>query len=584
MNVAEFVISVIQRMGTDTAFCLTGGMAMYINRAIDESPMQVIYCNHEQAVAAAADGYAKAKNYSIPGLAVVTSGPGVMNTVNSITSAYHDSVPMYIVAGQVKTEDINRFGVRSLGAQEAPQLEMLSLVTKCAFRYDPKNVTDDALANNLAQAMAGRKGPVYLDIPLDIQSQMVDNFETRLNAVMKRIRTILNADVKPESPAAQTIISELEQAKRPVLVIGNGFRIAGATRDDLRSLVEKWEIPTLFTWASSDLLEYDHPLHFGCSGGLAPTHSNRIIQNADLLVFIGVRLDLLTTAYNPHNYGKHAKRLVIECDAAEIKKNECLRNTTFYLEDLRSVLGVLHKTPPTIGKAGDWRTECAGWRTLDQREEERVFSTSELTTYQMTRVLSNASNVQYIVPTASGFATECFLRFFRPGRNVTSAIAGHSLGSMGLGLPMAIGAAAALKQRVVCLEGDGGLLLNIQELFTISANPQLALTLIVMNNGGYQSIMKSQSRHFNKEFGASINSGLSDTNFAAIAAMVNLPYLKAISVSEFEKLMADGGAPDRCLIELILQEDGYRGPSVVTKFDDNGKPYSTDIGDVAWTR
>lgn len=584
MNVAEFVITVIQRMGTDTAFCLTGGMSMHINRATEESPMQVIYCNHEQAVAAAADGYAKAKHYSIPGLAVVTSGPGVMNAVNSIASAYHDSVPMYIVAGQVKTDDINRFGVRSLGAQETPQLEMLAFITKCAFRYDPKDVTDDALAANLALVMVGRKGPVYLDIPLDIQPQKVENFEARLGAVMKRIRTILDADVKTESPAAQTIVSELTKAKRPVLVIGNGFRIAGVTRDALRSLVEGWGIPTLFTWASTDLLEHDHPLHFGCAGGLAPTHSNRIIQDADLIVFLGVRLDLLTTAYNPENYGKNAKRLVVECDANEIKKNDGLTNTTFFLEDLRSVLGVVCKTPPAIGAAKGWLASCTEWRTQDQREEERVFATPVLTTYQMARVLSHAPNVKYIVPTASGFATEGFLRFFRPGRNVTSAIAGHCLGSMGLGLPMAIGAAAALKQRVVCLEGDGGLLLNVQELFTISANPQLSLMLIVMSNGGYQSIMKSQTRAFGKEFGASKNSGLGDTNFAAIAAMVNLPYFRAATVFEFDQLMTSAGAPDRCLIELILEEDGYRGPSVITKFDENGKPYSTDIGDVQWER
>jgi acetolactate synthase-1/2/3 large subunit len=376
----------------------------------------------------------------------------------------------------------------------------------------------------------------------------------------------------------------LAQAERPVLVVGNGFRIAGVTRDELRSLVELWEIPTLFTWASTDLLEHDHPLHFGCAGGLAPTHSNRMIQDADLLVFLGVRLDLLTTAYNPQNYGKNAKRLVVECDAHEIKKNGELKNTTFFLEDLRSVFGVLRKTSPTIEANKGWLAECAEWRTQDQLEEERVFATSVLTTYQMARVLSVAPNASYIVPTASGFATEGFLRFFRPGRNVTSAIAGHCLGSMGLALPMAIGAAAALKQRVVCLEGDGGLLLNVQELFTISANPQLSLTLIVMNNGGYQSIIKSQNRAFAKEFGASKNSGLSDANFSAIAAMVNLPYLRAANVAEFARLMADGGAPERCLIELTMQEDGYRGPSVTTKFDEHGKPYSTDIGDVTWTR
>ena len=153
---------------------------------------------------------------------------------------------------------------------------------------------------------------------------------------------------------------------------------------------------------------------------------------------------------------------------------------------------------------------------------------------------------------------------------------------MGLGLPAAIGAVTALQSPVVCLEGDGGVLLNVQELFTLAANPDLQLTLIIMNNGGYQSIMKSQSRAFQKEFGASAQSGLAKPQFDKLADLAGLPFQRCATVAEFEQALASG--PTRRLIELIVEEDGYRGPAVMTKFDENGKPYSTDIADVSWDR
>ena len=580
MNVAEFIYSIVQKLGTDTAFCLTGGMAMHINRAMAESSMQVIYCNHEQAVVAAADGYAKAKEFKVPGLAVVTSGPGVMNIVNSVASAHYDSVPVFILAGQIKTADLNIFGVRSRGAQETPHLEVMSPITKCAFRYIPDQVSDDALAINMAQAMAGRKGPVFVEIPLDVQPQQVKDAEARLEAILKRMHEIIDAEPNTSSAAVTAITQDLAKAARPVIVVGNGLHIAGISRDRVRALVEGIGIPALFTWPSSDLLVHAHDLNFGCAGGLAPTHANKVIQNADLVVFLGVRLDILTTAFNPQNYGKNAKRILVECDQREIDKNAGFKNAVFFCENLVNVISALEKAVPKAAAGSEWLSTCRAWRDEDWKEEQKAFTGQKLTTYQMANILSEAPTAQYIVPTGSGFAIEGFARFFKPQKNVSVAWAGHCLGSMGLALPMAIGAAAALHKPVICLEGDGGVLLNVQELFTLAANPQLPLTLIVMNNGGYQSIVKSQMRAFSKEFGASDKSGLCAVRFDLLAAMVGLSYVKCETVAQFKDAMAQNVS--RRLIDVILEEDGYRGPCVTTKFDADGKPYSTDIGDITW--
>jgi len=589
VNVAEFLVALVQRLSVDTVFSVTGGMAMHINRAVAESPMSAIYCNHEQAVVAAADGYAKARGYATPGVAVVTSGPGVMNTVNSVASAYYDSVPLVIIAGQVKTADINRHGVRSHGAQETPQLDVLRPITKAVLRYDPREVADESLARFLTESMTGRKGPVFLEVPLDLQALPVVEAKPRLELVCGLIAEAIATPESGDSPAAEQAARDLVQARRPVIVLGNGLCIAAVARDVIRRLVERLGVPALFTWPAAHILEHSHDLNFGCPGGLAPTHANTILQQADVVLFLGVRLDLLTTAFNPMQFGKRARRIVVECDPREIAKNEGLPATLFFQEDLRCVIsklsladGITGMPPGAAEKRRAWLADCRQLREADRRNEAEAFSAGTLTAYTMTRALSDAPSVRYVVPTGSGYAVEGFARFFRPREGVTVAFAGHCLGSMGLALPMAIGAAAAGDHGIVCLEGDGGLLFNVQELYTLVANSQLKVRIIIMNNRGYQSIIRSQRRAFGKEFGASAASGLSTPRFELLAHAVGIPYTRCESIAELRAAL-DLDDPRR-IIDVFLEEDGYRGPAVMTRFDAEGKPYSTDIEDVTWER
>jgi acetolactate synthase-1/2/3 large subunit len=589
VNVAEFFVELVRRLGTDTVFSVTGGMAMHVNRAVAESSLKVIYCNHEQAVVAAADGYAKARNYAVPGVAVVTSGPGVMNTVNSVASAYYDSVPLIVIAGQVKTSDINRHGVRSHGAQETPQLDVLRPITKEVLRYDPRDVSDEALAYFMLQSLAGRKGPVFLEVPLDVQPLAVAEAERRLDAVAGLIAAAGAAADTGDSPAAREALEALAVCRRPALVLGNGLHIASVPREVVRRLVERVGAPVLFTWPSADLLEHAHDLNFGCPGGLAPTHANSILQQADVVLFLGVRLDLLTTAFNPGNFGKRARRIVVDCDPREIAKNEGLRDAVFFREDLRRVVSSLSELggdgdrPPAHAEEwAEWLSSCRRLRDADRAQESAAFSAPNLTSYTMTRTLAEAPSVRYVVPTGSGYAVEGFARFFRAREGVTVAFAGHCLGSMGLALPMAIGAAAADDHSVICLEGDGGLLFNLQELYTLVANPTLKVRIVIMNNGGYQSIIRSQRRAFGKEFGASADSGLCAPRFDLLAAAVGMPYTRCDTVAELAAALASND--HRQIIDAFLEEDGYRGPAVMTKFDAEGRPYSTDIEDISWSR
>jgi acetolactate synthase-1/2/3 large subunit len=586
MNVAEFLVRAVVAMGSDAVFSVTGGMAMHINCAVASTLRRVIYCNHEQAVVAAADGYAKSKDYAVPGFGVVTSGPGVMNTLNSVASAHYDSVPLVLLAGQVKTADINKYGVRSYGAQETPQLEVVRPLVKAVLRYDPRVVDDHELALVLSATMAGRKGPVFIEVPLDVQTLNIENADERLEKMSVCIRQQGRVAGSSGGQAAATFQTALATCRQPAVVLGNGLRIAGVSRDWIRLFVERLGIPALFTWPSADLLEHSHPLNFGCPGGLAPTHANTILQQADLLLFLGVRLDLLTTAFNPQNFGKRAKRIVVDCDPAEITKNQHLKNTAFFCEDVSEVIKTLTTSANPAASEDSprdrWLAQCKSLREQDRQEELESLGGRELTAYTMTQALSRSDSARFIAATGSGFAVEGFARFFRARDGVTVAFAGHCLGSMGLALPMAIGAAVGRSEPVICLEGDGGLLFNLQEFFTLAANPDIPLRIIIMNNGGYQSIIRSQQRAFGCEFGASAKSGLMHPQFDRLAEATGIPYLRCETIEQF--VLALDRPDKQCIIDAVLKEDGYRGPAVVTKFDANGKPYSTDIEDVSWRR
>jgi acetolactate synthase-1/2/3 large subunit len=581
MKIADFLISVIRGMGITQGFSLVGGMSMHINRAAG-SALQIVYCHHEQAAVAAADGYAKAADFCTPGLAIVTSGPGVANVVNSIASAYYDSVPLILISGQVKTTDINRFGVRSYGPQEIPHSEILQPLTKLTFSYHPESVSNDHLARNLALAMLGRKGPIHIDISLDVQVLDVKS-EEDIDEVISIYNQTLLDELSSTATLPRDLFEGIKKAKRPLLVLGNALKIASVPEQKVRKVIQHLGFPVLLTWASMDMLEYDHPLIFGCAGGLAGVHSNKILQSADLIVFLGVRLDQLTTGFNPPNFGKSARRYVIDCDVAEIEKLSGIDGVNCLLMDVRAAIGLLLDTPTLdCTLMYDWLSECREWQQENQKAEDNEFAARRLNAYHVSSLISSAEQLSYVVPTASGFAIEGVARFYKAKRGSRFSWAGHVLGSMGLALPSAIGASARLRRCVCCIDGDGGFLLNIQELYTLRANPQLAIAIFILNNGGYASISQSQSRAFGREYGASLSSGLAEVDFELIAKMANLKYYSCRSYDEFKNTIENIRDDSRILVNVFLDDDNYRGPTIRTLFDETGRPYSTPLEEVSW--
>jgi acetolactate synthase-1/2/3 large subunit len=581
MQIADFLISVIRSIGVTHGFSLVGGMAMHLNRAAGQG-LKITYCNHEQAVVAAADGYSKAADFTLPGLAIVTSGPGVTNTVTSLASAYYDSVPLILLAGQIKSSDINRFGVRSYGAQEVPHHDLLRPITKLSFTYDPDLVTNADLAHNIALSMMGRKGPVHIDVPLDVQP-----LDIKTDADVEEVVALYNMHIEQDALQScimpDELINQLKTAQRPLVVLGNALKIASVPDDLIANLLEHLGFPVLLTWASMDLLDYTHPMVFGCAGGLAGVHSNRILQAADLIIFLGTRLDLLTTGFNPACYGKNASRYVFECDGPELSKYQNVQGLMGIKADVRAAIrSLLEADIAPTENFYPWISQCRSWLSENYQAEYQEFAKPCLNIYHVASLIGSAKTIPYVVPTASGFAIEGFARFYKPTNGSRFAWAGHVLGSMGLALPSAIGATTRLQRCVACVDGDGGLLLNVQELYTLRANPDLPIALFILNNIGYESIARSQSRAFNSNFGATAQTGLAEIDFASLAHIAGLDYNACHSYEDLKEAVSRIRPSSRVLIDIFLEGDDYRGPSIATKFDDQGRPYSTPLEDVAW--
>jgi acetolactate synthase-1/2/3 large subunit len=582
--VASYAIDLVAALGTRTVFSLTGGMAMHLNRAVAiHAELKPVYCQHEQACVAAAEGYAKASDFRRAGFAVITAGPGVSNSVTSLISAYGDSTPLIVLAGQIKTDDIDRYGTRTHGIQEIRSREIISPCVKRFARLDLQNYRKD-LVETVVEAFKGRPGPVFVEIPLDVQGAPVQYSAADIASDVEFIRRgVSEASKALESRKTLALaLDQLLQAQRPLLYVGNGCRIA-AVENEVRSFIAQHAFPAVFSWLSFDILSSHEPWHFGCPGGLAPIYSNEILAHADFILFLGARLDLGTTAFQRQSFGAQATRYFVDIDPNELAKFRDFPNSECIQADLRCLPEAIADKMSTKSAAeSSWLEWCTEKRRSYLNEERERLASGKMTVYGIAERLSRWSDGKVFVPASSGYAEETLTRFFTPGEG-TRFFNGAALGSMGLGLPHAIGAAFGSSRQVICLEADGGLMLNIQELATLSHYAPKGFVLFVLNNGGYESIRSSQTRYFGDVSGVDRETGLYIPDLAKIAAAFNLRYILVQSLDALDALLTKVKADDSpVIVDLHIEKYEYRGPSVKTKIDRDGKPYTTPLSELSW--
>lgn len=523
IKLSDYVIKRLEETGANHMFMLPGGGAMHLNDSLGNSKkIRFVCCLHEQACAIAAEAYARVNNKI--GLLMVTTGPGGTNALTGVAGAYLESTPMFVVSGQVKRADmINGQGLRQQGMQELDIISVVKSITKYAALVDDPQMIRYHIERALYEATHGRKGPVWLDIPLDVQATMID--EDRLIGFTPKPE-MKNTHLEKQVLA---VIDELNRAERPVLLAGNGIRLAGADKE-FDELVETLGIPVLTTWNGIDLIEETNPLYFGRPGGLGHRYANFIQQNSDLFLSIGARLNLLQTGYNFDGFARAATKIMVDIDNAELHKVNVRPDIPICADAKEFIETLLAHKDKLVKK------DRKAWFDYAKRLKEKYpivkpeyWQQKELVnSYCLLETISEQMGADEVyVSGSSGSCIDISMQTFRvkKGQRVFCT---KGLASMGYGLPSAIGACLASGgKRTVGVNGDGGFVMNIQELETIR-RLGLPIKLFVLSNRGYGAIRATQTNLFAGHLVACTES--SDLSLPHIADIANAYGLKTVTI------------------------------------------------------
>jgi acetolactate synthase-1/2/3 large subunit len=564
--------------GVKHVFVLPGGGSMYLVDALGLNPdMDYVPNHHEQACSIAAEAYARV-NENL-GVALVTTGPGATNAITGVVGAWIESVPMMVISGQVKRADmLGSSGVRQMGPQEVDIVTMVKSVTKYAVTLDDPLQVRYHLDKALMLARDGRQGPVWLDVPLDVQASQINPDE-----LVGYVPAPQMALLQPDAGKIDQILALLEHAERPLILAGHGIRLAGAA-EQFRNLYEQLNIPVVTTWNAMDLIPHEHPLCVGKPGVVALRAPNFAIQNCDLLIAIGSRLDNVVTAYNPKNFARNAKKVVIDIDAHELAKLDMVIDVAMQADAGNAIDALLEKMSALQPDRTDWLARCQSWKQRYRVMDGAPFPTEgPVSHYQFSDVMSDEiAEDMLIVTGSSGLGVEAFYTAFRnkPGQRVFLT---SGLGSMGYGLPAAIGAClSAGRTRMVAVESDGSLQLNIQELATLRGL-NLPIVLFIMNNQGYASIRNTQRNYFQERYVATGPEGnLTLPDLQEIAQAYGIPSMRIDDVTTLRsgiRTSLSQAGPFIC--EVMLMPNETLWPKVAAIPQANGSMISMPLEDMS---
>ncbi|WP_248694612.1 thiamine pyrophosphate-binding protein [Pseudomonas fulva] len=576
IRVADYIMERLAKLGVGQVYFLPGGGAMHLNDALGRHPeLEPVLCLHEQAAAIAAE--AAGKLTGGPAACMTTCGPGATNTVTAVLGAWLDSTPVFFVSGQVKSADLKAgTGLRMLGVQEADIVSIVAPITKAAVTLTDPEAVGEVFDRLEQAALSGRRGPVWLDVPLDIQAARIDPTTLR--------RAPVHAEAGPNdlSAVVEQTLDLLRQAKRPGIIAGSGIRMAGAV-EAFNALLQAAQVPVMPTWLAMDIIEDEHPLYAGRPGSIAPRWANFALQNCDVLIVLGSRLDMALTAYDHGHFAPYARKVVVDIDPAEIAKLQMPVEVPVVC-DVKPFIEALaaRVCQDRLPSYDDWLTRIAQWRQqYPLLQSEHADDSQGVSMYYFTDQLSSLlGEGDVIAPGSSGFASELFLLNLRLKKG-QRCFHNRGTGSMGFGIPSAIGACLASGRKpTVCVEGDGGLQLNIQELATLAAQ-NLPIKCFVINNQGYASIRTSQSAHFKLLVGADASSGLRLPDLEPLASAYGVGYARIESHADLQanlQAVLDRDGPVIC--EVMVQVEEPRIPRVMTRMDENGKPVTGALEDL----
>lgn len=592
-RLADYVADFLVSKEINDCFMVTGGGAMHLNDALGHhEKLHCTYNHHEQACAIAAEAYARVNNRIAA--VCVTTGPGGTNAITGVVGGWLDSIPMLIISGQVRYDTTARYmeqftdglPLRAVGDQEYDITKSIDCMCKYSTMIeDPKDIRY-ALEKAYYMAMSGRRGPSWIDIPVNYQGCYIETDE------LVGYNPTADEEVFVSELTNQTIKNVLEMIKnseRPVLYAGNGIRLSDGY-EDFRKSVEALNIPVVTCWNSIDAIETAHPLYVGRGGIMGDRAGNFAVQNADLVLAVGNRLSIRQVGYNWKTWARCAKVIMVDIDPAELKKTTlhidmpiCADAKDFFKE-INKAFKLRENSP--LFQNQEWLSICQNWKnnypvTLSRHwEEDGEFANVYAFIHYLSSILpagnmTVVSNGSACVVGSHNYVIQKDARFL-----INSAIA-----SMGYGLPAAIGACIAIgRQETICLEGDGSIMMNLQELQTILTN-QLPIKIFLINNQGYHSIRQTQNNLFSghSKVGIGPESGdLSFPSYEKIAKAFGYPYYSAHSNAEMKEAVThtlNERGPVFC--EIFVSPKQVFEPKSGTKKMEDGSLFSPPLEDLA---
>ena len=575
-RILEHTIDLLIENNIDTFFLVTGGAIVPTIDYIGQHPKAKYYCfQHEQAAAMAAEGYYRTTDKV--GAVLTTSGPGAQNLLNGVCGCWYESIPCIFITGQVSTyesSDSINANPRQLGFQETPIVDSFKGFTKFAAKVTKKENTETIVKSAIKACKEGRFGPCLIDFPVDIQT-------ATSTFTIEKITHDKVVDIDLDDKIS-VLKDMLNNSKRPLILLGHGVRLSNSS-EKAKELIERLNIPFVVSWGGFDLIDHSHERFIGDLGVYGRRGANFAVQNCDLLISIGSRLDTRQTGGNLKTFARDAKKVMVDIDPNELNKTD-LKIDLKIKSDAKFFLKKLFDKLKKYNFSNEWLDYCQSIRKkypilLKKMIDEKTYVNS----YYFVKTLSRYTKKYDSIITDMGFSfttTHQALDVKDDQDFFTNS--GHA--PMGWGLPAAIGAYYSKKKskaNLICLTGEGGFQMNIQELAT-TMHHKIPIKIFIFNNGGYLTIKQTQILGFNgRIMGADNSSGLSFPNYKHIAKSHKMSYQKIKNHKDLGNNIRDIlKSKNATICELIMNPNEEQIPKAINRRNDAGKSIPTDFEDM----
>lgn len=575
-RIADIIMEELLKRGVDTCFGVVGGGAMFLDDALRKCEgIRKVFNHHEQASAMAAEAYARYSGK--PALVCVTCGPGATNTLTGVMGAWQDSIPMIVVSGQVRYAiSVPECGLnlRYRGIQEYQVIPEVKHMTKYAVTItDPLSISVE-IDKAFHSAMDGRRGPVWIEVPQDLQNMVVDD------ARMYPITEYVSDVPKLQPDVACEVYELLSKAKRPCILSGSGIR-SGALMEEFYSFVDKIRIPFVGASWVADSGYLEHPLFYGMSGNIGPRAGNFILQNADVILVLGNSLGFRQTGFNLEGFAPRAKIIMVDACADEARKPG-LRVSKLVHASLEEFFRVFNDVSGFVDVSTEWRGYCDNLKNRFspyEGAEGKEFGQA-VNSYMFWKTFDKYEEVDSVLALGNNTACSAKLQIGTHKRK-QRVLSNYTCGSMGYDLPAAIGGAIASGKRVYCITGDGSIMMNLQELQTIR-HYDLPVHVVVFNNDGYNAIRQTSKNFFEgKYIGCSPDTGVGFPEFQDVARTFGFEYRRCETNGDLERELSYlTGHEDRILLEVMQSFDDPVIPKVMSRLDENGNMQTPILQDM----